>query len=395
MVRRSLQILALCCGALGLIAPAQAQYRFSAEALFMDANNGGARPLLNGPDSISSGGNTGFGNGYRFTLGGTYDAFDLELSAARVDNLNYSSSGTLVNPLIFDDTATNPLFAAPPPNTLAFVNSLYTAATTVAVEDTESERLKAGATWFTNGTLSFEDYQVNIGSNPNRNQWRFGLGYRQMRINGSNNVGISGTFDALDTLTGAAPGTPGDVPNNALTNDSLTGAGYSLFSGLGNGYDASSTPPTGPDTLLLYYESGASNALNGLQASGGYSLTPDSPVDLQLFGRAGIFHNQAQGRVGEYLVGSVNDDSVYRRTYNSSRGGVAFGGTLGAKAVVPLTDYISLTGGYEATYIANVALASSQLGGLSNSPIGVRRYTVHNGDKLLIHGATLGMTVTW
>lgn len=395
MLRRSLQIIALCVGALGLALPAQAQFRFSAEALFMDRDNDGGRQMLNGPDSISSGGNNGFQTGQRFTLGASYDVYDLEFIAAQVYGWNYSSTGTLASPLIFDDTATNPLFALPAPNTLAFTNSLFNAATTVTLEDNESERLQAGATWAVNGSSNFQDYQINVGTNPTRNPWRVSLGWRQMRLNEANGVGIRGTFDALDTATGAAPGDPGDEPNNALSDDALTGAGFSLMSGTGNGFDASALPPTGPDTLLVYYQSGTQNLLNGAQVSGSYDLLPDSSIDLTLLGRVGIFHNDAKAALGEYLVGSLHDDSVYQRTYAQSKSTVAFGGTLGASALFPLTDYISATLGYEATFISNLALAPSQVSGLSDSPLGTRNYSVDTSGKLIMHGATLGLQVNW
>lgn len=395
MLRRTLQIIALCVGAFGLALPAQAQFRFTAEALFMDRDNDGGRQLLNGPDSISSGGDNGFQTGHRFTLGASYDAFDLEFIAAQIYGWDYSSTGTLTSPLIFDDTATNPLFAVPAPNTLAFTNTLYNAATAITVEDDESERLKAGATWYVNGSSNFQDYQINVGTNPTRNPWRVSLGWRQMRLNEANGIGISGTFDALDTATGAAPGGFGDGPNNALSDGALTDAGFSLLSGTGNGYDASAQPPEGPDTLLIYYQSGTQNLLNGAQVSGSYDLFPESPIDLTLLGRFGVFNNEASATLGEYLVGSQHDDSVYQRTYAKTKNTVAFGGTLGATAMFPLTDYISATMGYEATFVSNLALAPSQVSGLSNTPVGARNYSVNTSGQLILHGATLGLLVTW
>ena len=395
MLRRTLQIIALCVGALGLAIPAQAQFRFSTEALFMDRDNDGGRQLLNGPDSINSGGDNGFQTGLRFTIGASYDVYDLEFIAAQVYGWNYSSTGTLASPLIFDDTATNPLFAVPAPNTLAFTNSLYNAATAITLEDNESERLQAGATWYVNGSSNFQDYQINVGTNPTLYPWRVSVGWRQMRLNEANGVGISGTFDALDTATGAAPGSPGDEPNNSLSDDALVDAGFSLLSGTGNGYDASALPPTGPDTLLVYYQSGTTNLLNGAQVSGSYDLFPDSAFDLTFLGRFGIFNNEASATLGEYLVGSQHDDSVYQRTYAKSKSTVAFGGTLGVTGLVPLTDYISATFGYEATFVSNLALAPGQLSGLSNTPLGARNYSVNTSGQLIMHGATLGLQLTW
>ncbi len=396
MLRRTLQVVALCCGALGLSIPAQAQFRFSTEALFLDRDNSGSQALLTGPNAISSGGNSDIQTGYRFILGGSYDAYDLEFIGSQIDDWTFVSSGTLTDPLVFDDTAVNPVVvAAPPANTLAFTNSLFTAATTAGVEDLESERLQAGATFVVNGSSKFQDYQINIGTNPTRHHWRFGMGWRQMRLNENSGVRITGIFDALDTDDAAVAGDPTDDLNNALAHTSITGAGYTLRSGIGNGYDAFDVVGVAPDTLRLYYTSGAENILNGVQVSGGYQFFPESVVTLEVLGRAGLFHNYTQGRVGEYLIGSVNDNSSYQRLFYDSRSGVAVGGSLGAKAAVPVTDYISLTAGHEALYVANVALAPAQLGGLSNNPLGNRQYRVRNHDHLILHGLTLGMLVTW
>ena len=398
MLRQTLQMVALCCGVLALTIPAQAQFRFSTEALFMNRDNGGSQQILNGPDAFTNGGHFNFQQGYRVIFGGSYGAYDVEFIGSQIHGWNSSSSGTLSHALAFDDTAANPVvFPTGIANTLAFTNSLYTAATTPTIEDNESERLKAGATYFIQGSSQFQDYQINIGSNPTRNPWRFGVGWRQMRLNESNAVGITGIFDALDTATGAVAPAPGNQPNDGLSHGAITGAGYSLRSGAPNGYDAVFPGGAGisPDTLRLYYASGTNNILNGVQVSGGYRFFPDSVISLEVLGRTGIYHNYAQGNVNEYLVGLMNDNSVYQRQFSASHNGVAFASSLGFKAAMPITDYISLTAGYEALYVANVALASAQLGGLSNTALGDRQYHVSSGDKIIIHGATVGLQVTW
>ncbi len=398
MLRRTLQIVVLCCGALGLTIPAEAQFRFSTEALFMTRDDGSRQQILNGPDAFSNGSSTNFQHGYRFIFGGSYGDYDVEFVGAQIENWNSRSSGTLIRALAFDDTAANPVvFPGGLANTLAFTNSLYTAATAAGVEDNESERLQAGATYFVTGSSRFQDYQINIGTNPTRNNWRFGLGWRQMRLNEGSTVGITGIFDALDTDSGDVAPAPGNEVNDALSNGAITGAGYTLRSGTANGYNAVFPGGVGvsPDTLQLYYASGSNNILNGVQVCGGYQIASESLLTLEVFSRTGIYHNYAQGNVGEYLIGSVNDNSVYQRNFSASRNGVAFASSLGFKAAVPVTDYISFTAGYEALYVANVALASTQLGGLSNSPFGDRQYHVRNGDKIIIHGATLGLQVTW
>lgn len=396
MLRRTLQWMALCFGVVGLAVPSQAQFRFSAEALFMDRDSDGSAPVVAGPDAFSSGGSYDPQAGFRFTLGGSFDNYDVEFIASQFDDWNLRETGTLANPLVFDETANNPVVVAvPPANTLAYVNSLFDAATAVD-ELTESERLQAGATYFSEASSRLQDYQINFGSNPNKYLWRFQVGWRHMRLNEDSAVGIRGTFDALDTDDAAQAGDLGDDPNNALADGSITGAGFGLVSGAGDGYDAVAVgAPDAPDTLMLYNDSGTSNILNGVQLSGGYSLFPENLVSVDLIGRVGLFHNYAKGRFSEALIGSGNDDSVYQRTFSDSRHGVAYSTSLGAQASVPVTDYISLSLGYEVNYVGNVALAPSQYDGVATTPLGARRYSLRNSDSILFHGLNAGLKVVW
>lgn len=396
MLRRTLQWMALCFGVVGLAVPSQAQFRFSAEALFMDRDSDGSAPVVAGPDAFSSGGNYDPQAGFRFTLGGSFDNYDVEFIASQFDDWDLSDTGTLANPLVFDETANNPVVVAiPPANTLAYVNSLFDAATSVD-ELTESERLQAGATYFSESSSRLQDYQINFGSNPNKYLWRFQVGWRHMRLNENSAVGIRGTFDALDTDDAAQAGDLGDDPNNALADGSITGAGFALVSGTNNGFDAAALGgAVAPDTLTIYNSSGTSNILNGVQLSGGYSLFPESLVSVDLIGRAGLFHNYSQGHFSEALIGSGNDDSIYQRTFSDNRNGVAYSTSLGAQASVPVTDYISLSLGYEVNYVGNVALAPSQSEGIATSPLGARRYRLRTSDSILYHGLNAGLKVVW
>ena len=253
-----------------------------------------------------------------------------------------------------------------------------------------TERLLAGAKSLIQESTSLDDYQINFGSNPNLYNWRFGMGFRQMRLSQTGSSSLTGIFDAPDVN----PALPDDA-NNGLSDAALTAAGYTLRSGSANGYDAIGVVGASPDTVRLLYQQGAQNTLNGVQINGGYQFFPESEFNVLMYGRAGIFHNRSSGNVGEYLIGSVNDNSVYQRTFNGTRNGVAFGGTLGIKGDWALTQYISLSAGYEANLLANVALAQNQLHGLSNNTFGDRVYLVNNGNKLVFHGLTLGLTLFW
>ncbi len=58
-------------------------------------------------------------------------------------------------------------------------------------------------------------------------------------------------------------------------------------------------------------------------------------MSVDLIGRLGLFHNYAQGRFSEALIGSGNDNSIYRRSFSDSRHGVAYSGSLGARPPSP------------------------------------------------------------
>ncbi len=393
MLRRVLQVVALACVAIAGASPAQAQFRFSTEAVFMDRNEADGDPLIIGQDNVSSDPSYDLQTGYRFTLGGSFDRYDVEFIGMQVDDWNASSSGTLVSELILDDTFNNPIVVPVlPGNHFGFSDSISDAANG-GVEALESERLQAGATWFINGSSRFQDYQINFGTNPHQNPWRVAVGYRHMRLTEQQGFGVRGTFDAIDTEDGAVFGDLGNDANDGLSDSALTGEGFALAGGTGDGFDAFDVL-AGPDTVRIYYANSTKNILNGVQASGSY-VFPTDIVSLEAFSRTGIYHNYVQADLGEMILGEVNDDSVYSKTTRGSKHGVAFGGSLGLKLEVPITDYISLTAGYEAIYVANVALAPNQYGGYNYGPLGNRRYSVRGGDTLIMSGGTLGMLVTW
>ncbi|RLS51108.1 MAG: hypothetical protein DWH91_19890 [Planctomycetota bacterium] len=394
MYRRVWHIAALAILAVYGTTPAQAQFRFNVEAVFMDRNDGDGGTLIEGQDSISSTPAYDFQTGYRFTLGGSFQQFDVEVIGMQIDDWDSRSSGTLVSELVLDDTADNPIVVPViPANQLGF-NALVKVAANSADETSESERLQSVGTWFVDGTSRFRDYQVNIGTNPKQYPWQLSVGYRQLRLDETQGFGVTGTFDALDSDDAAVFGDLANDANDSLSHGALIDAGFSLRQGAGDGYDAFDTD-VGPDQLQLYYANSTKNTLNGAQVSGSYSLHPGDMADISIFSRAGIYHNQMRAELGEYLIGSGNDDSMYEATIRGDKHGVAFSSSLGLKLAIPVTDYISLTGGYEAIYVANLALASNQNDGIEYGPLGNRRYSVQNGDKLIMHGATLGMLLTW
>ncbi len=151
--------------------------------------------------------------GFRFTLGGSFDNYDVEFIASQFDDWNMRETGVLGNPLVFDETANNPVVVAvPPANTLGYVNSLFDAATSTD-ELTESERLQAGATYFSEASSRLQDYQINFGSNPNKYLWRFQIGWRHMRLNEDSATGIRAR---------SMPSTPTTLPRRVMRRTTRT-----------------------------------------------------------------------------------------------------------------------------------------------------------------------------
>ncbi len=367
---------------------AQAQLFFEADAVFMDrAGDGAGQPLVVGTDAADgSGAGGGFEPGYRLQLGGRLFDYEFDASFLQLSPFGSSTGGTLTNILILDDTAGNAIVdPGSLANVLAFPNGLYDA-TTQTDELTESERLSAGATWTYFDRVNYRDFEINIGTARDCRRWRTSLGYRHIRYDGSNQFVISGNFDALDTVDGD----PGGQPNDGLAGTSLTDVGFT-----GSGSFANLGTSSSVDTLTYVSQGQARNELNGAQATFAYRVFDGAWVTIEGYGKAGIFQNQVSGQLTEYVVGSGGSSAVYQRQFSDRKTAAAFAGNLGLRAVVSLTDYINLVGGYEAIWLAGVALTGDQQSALTTDFFGARQYSVDNTGDVILHGGTLGVEFLW
>ena len=75
--------------------------------------------------------------------------------------------------------------------------------------------------------------------------------------------------------------------------------------------------------------------------------------------------------------------------------GPAFGGALGFRILVPMTDYISFITGYEALLLTNIALGPDQHQGVGTNLLGATQYHVVTHGLFVAHGGNAGLQVTW
>ncbi len=375
-----------------------AQVRFDTEWLFWHRNNDSETPLISGPNAVSSDdASFEFQSGYRFTLGVGVGAFDIEATFSQIPDWVASDSGILANPLVFDDSATDPdVFPGTPGNSVFIGSALFAAGTTI-IEQNESEQLEAGAQVRTRYSTKLDNFELNVGSNRERYPWRFALGWRHLELEENSSLTAIGTFQAIDLDDAALPGGAGNDPNDQLSDAALLEAGFTLISGAGGGfagYDPTLMPTT-PTTMAVVFSGRSHNDLDGAQVVFGGQLSPSSVVIVEGFLKLGLYHNRAEGTVRETLIGIENDDSVYQRTLHDSDTTASFVGGLGFRVLVPVTDYIRLTTGYEALVVTNVALAPDQAQGVRTNIFGDTVYHVVTNGDLLAHGGNLGLEITW
>jgi hypothetical protein len=379
-----------------LTSPVSAQINewAEAEALYFGRLSGDSVPLVSGPGGFSTARNSGAHTGYRIAIGGAIGDFEVEAALINIENLSGSSSGTIAGGLSLDGQS---VVGVPFPNQLAFNNALFNAANFQGTgnndgEQIEAEFLQPGATYELNSWTDFRSGEINFGTNRTLRPWRLGVGYRTMILKDGASSLIAGTFDALDTNDGATVGSVLNDANDGLSHLALVNSGFTTAFGDPDGYDAAAI---GPDTLRIYSLGQARNELHGAQLTGAYSVFPLEWLTLEFFGKAGLYYNTVQSSVLESLGGSVNDNSVYQRTFSAKDRAASFVGSLGVRTLLPITDYISITLGYEAILMGNVALGPEQFTGVQTNALGQLGYHADVGNSLVLHGGNLGLQITW
>jgi hypothetical protein len=392
-MRKVLPLIVL--GLLAVAAPrsASAQMWFEGDYLFWGRANNSQQTYVNG-GAASDDADLGIADGFRLTLGGGLGNYEVEAVFSRISEWSGDGTSTLALPVAFDATNTNAIVFPGGANTLAFASGLSLAASQTA-ELTESEFLTAGSFATHAYSSKLQDIQINFGSHRDLNWIRWGLGYREIVIDENGGFGLSGTFDALDVDDGAGPATPANNdPNNGLSDASLGAVGFTQIAG-GGGFD--SIDPTIPsvDRLAWLVNGTTENRLDGLQFLLAARTAPNDIVALEAFARIGLYYNRINGSVNELVVGSGDASGVFLRTLGDSTARASFGFNPGVRAALNLTDYISLTAGYEVLVLTGIGLGPDQLAQVQTNLLGSPTYKVDADGLFFGHGGNLGLEVRW
>ncbi|MEZ5942275.1 MAG: hypothetical protein R3C18_12855 [Planctomycetaceae bacterium] len=384
--------------AMSFSSAAQAQLFFEADAVFLNRSGGvGGGALITGSNPVSTSGlDTGYEPGYRLSFGGQLLNYQVDTSFTQVSPWQDAVSGAIPNIIILDDTAgiaiVDPGMLA---NEIAIPNGLFDASTLPA-ELTESERLRGGSVWNYSDRANYRDFEINMGTARDAAPWRFSVGYRHIQYDGRSRFALAGVFDAIDTDDAAVSGGITNDINDALLAASLTDpiVGFTTLSGGGN-FDAFDTMD-GPDTLIYTSAGRADNAMHGAQATFAMRLLDGTWMTLEGTAKAGIYQNNLSSSLTEGVVGAGNASMSLQRSFVGKKTSAAFAGNLGLRAVISLTDYINLIGGYEVTFLSGIGLAGDQVHGLTTDlGTGMRAFNAVNTGDVVLHGGTAGLEVTW
>ena len=185
--------------------------RFRADWLFLRRDSDAAATnLIVGPDPFTANADFNYESGYRLFFSIGSEDFDVEFEYSRLDEWQDTMTSRLLNELVFDTEFNNGnVVAAPPGNILTFNTTLFTAAEFAGAgmtdETTEGELLDAFSSALYEVQTEYNDFHVTLKTSR-LNWYRFGIGYRHIDFDESNNVSILGTFSAIDADDGAVPG---------------------------------------------------------------------------------------------------------------------------------------------------------------------------------------------
>ncbi len=387
------------------------QFRFQADWVYMTRQNrSSSLPVISGPDKFSLN-DVGFNysSGYRLNLGFMNDDFEVEGSFLQLDGLGGTQNGTLGKPLVFDgrDSYTNSTLAAQlaidgdlNPNFLnsgTFFSPINAAANNVDAvtpandETNELETLQKDAVYSARYTSNLQDFEVNFkGRQQPGRLLRFGVGYRNVKLNELGSIQLRGVFDTFDTDGDDSAGNNG--PNDGLSNAALLGAGLSLTSGPSNGFNEN-VSPTAPDTLLFSTNTRAANVLNGLQGTLDASFFQSDYFELGAFGRAGVYYNQASGSVSETYRDLANPGSIYSRRFTDTKDQVAFVGNLGVTGRFRLRENVRLFTSYEVMFLSGVAVAPDQVRGIQTDISGTTSLDLQTNGNAVLYGGRVGIEI--
>ncbi len=387
------------------------QWRFQADALYLKRDRQWHDiPVISGPESFRpSNLDFDYKSGTRLSLGIMHEDFEMDFVFTTINDWTASQSGILSNAVDFDGpvafggavpAAQSNVDPGLPPNpnfitSGTFFAPINTAALTAA-EANELEFLKPGAKFSQVYNSNYQDFEVNYKRRAQPGRFaRFGFGYRNVQFGESGLTALSGTFDTVDSATGAEV-----AANNGLSNGSLVSGGLTAPTLPQNavGFSENSTvvPAIPPDELLFTTTLRAANQLNGVQATSDFLLFESDYFELGAFGKAGVFHNFASGSITERYSDTLNDpNAVYTRILNSKKEVASFMGQAGLTGRIFLRENVRLFGSYEALYLSGLALAPDQLRGITTTVTPAAVLDLRTQGSVFIHGGRIGVEILW
>jgi hypothetical protein len=387
------------------------QWRFQADALYLKRDRDWRDiPVISGPESFRpSNLDFDYKAGTRLSLGIMHEDFEMDFVFTTINDWKAARSGVLNNAVDFDGP--NAFNAAAPaamsvvdpgvspnPN---FINSstyfapINTAALTGA-EANELEFLRPGARFSQAFNSRYQDFEVNYKRRAQPGRFaRFGFGYRNVQFDETGLTALSGTFDTVDSLTGAEV-----AANNGLVNGSLVSGGLTppTSAALAVGFSENSTvvPAIPPDELLFTTSLRTTNQLNGVHLTSDFLFFESEYFELGGFGKAGVFHNFANGTITERYTDTLNDpNSTYTRTLTNSKEVPSFLGHAGLTGRFFIRENVRLFGSYEAIYLTGLALAPDQMRGNSTSVTLAATLDLRTQGSVFIHGGRIGVEFLW
>lgn len=375
---------------LGNAQTADAQgFRFSADWLQLGLETDThPRPLIAGPDALSTNDDFNFQPGVRIFLGVGTESVELGFQYSRINSWTDEQSLVLQNELAFDSEFNNGVVFPQLPNVIGFGNGLLAAGDFNGGvgfdETTEAEFLDTMSTAQYMVESNYDDFELTLKMSR-FHRFRFGIGYRYIALQELNGLQISGLFQARDTDDGALPGEIGNGPNDILSNEAFVGVGFTEGAGVADGIAHG-------DDLLLSYSSSNDNRLNGAQLTFDGTLFENDLFLLDASSSVGIYSNSIQTDFRQSYIASGSNSTTYHQQLRNSQDRFAWAAQIGLKAVVKLTDFLQVHAGYEALYIDGLALGPN----FHRIPtVSMGQIPIDQRNTAIIHGGRLGLELLW
>ncbi|MFM9965614.1 MAG: hypothetical protein ACKV2Q_30885 [Planctomycetaceae bacterium] len=372
------------------------QWRFSADAVYMRRDNRSRDvPVIDGPERQRLGDlNFDYQYGTRLSLSVMDDDYEFEATFLSVKDRDEGRGGALTHGLDFDGSV---VFGAAVPGAQSAVdpdlvvgpNFLTTgtyfaplnAAANAGSELDALDFLQTGATFQTQYKTDFQDFEANYKQRDQPGRWlRWGLGFRNVTVRENGIAALSGTFGSVDANGIGAPSTVG------LPSAALMGAGLIFSTGTNDGFLAG-------DTLLFSSRTRTENRLYGLQGVAEMKWLESDYFDLGGFGKLGVYYNDVSGSINEQYAGTGSSSSIYTRSLRDDKTAVSFVGHAGLTGRVYLRRNIRIVGGYEALYLAGLALAPDQVQAITTPVSGAASLDLRTDSTMFIHGGRVGLEI--